>query len=112
VVPAGTPTEHATSLLGSASFARIIDRARTRFQLVIVDTPPLNMISDAATVAASVDAVVVVVRDGWTEREALEVTLARLERAGGNVVGVVLNDVSVPKGYAVTYGYTSAITPG
>jgi capsular exopolysaccharide synthesis family protein len=112
VVPAGTPTESATSLLGSPAFARIIERARTRFQLVIVDTPPLNMISDAATVAASVDAVVVVVREGWTEREALEVTLARLERAGGNVVGVVLNDVSVPREYAVTYGYATAVSPG
>jgi capsular exopolysaccharide synthesis family protein len=112
VVPAGTPTEHATSLLGSSAFARIIDRARTRFELVIVDTPPLNMISDAATVAASVDAVVVVVREGWTEREALEVTLARLERAGGNVVGVVLNDVTVSKEYAVNYGYSTAGEPG
>jgi tyrosine-protein kinase Etk/Wzc len=111
VVPAGTPTENATSLLGSAAFARIIDRARARFQLVIVDTPPLNMISDAATVAASVDAVVVVVREGRTEREALEVTLARLERAGGNVVGVVLNDVSVPREYAVSYGYATVV-PG
>ena len=111
VVPAGSPTANTTSLLGSTAFARIIDRARARFDLIIIDTPPLNMMSDAATVAAAVDAVVVVVREGRTEHEALEMTLARLERAGGNVVGVVMNDVAMPKDYSAGYQYASATTP-
>jgi Mrp family chromosome partitioning ATPase len=83
----------------------VLQRAAAQFDLVIVDTPPLNVITDAATVAAMVDAVVVVVRDGVTERDALEATLERLERASGNVVGVVLNDVSLPRQYVNDYEY-------
>jgi capsular exopolysaccharide synthesis family protein len=105
VMSAGTPTPHSARLLESAPFARVLERAARQFDLVIIDTPPLNVITDAATVAAIVDAVVVVVREGVTERDALETTLERLERASGNVVGVVLNDVSLPRQYVSEYEY-------
>jgi Mrp family chromosome partitioning ATPase len=42
-----------------------------------------------------------------TDGDSLELTLERLERAGGNVAGIVLNDVRLPKQYAA-YGYTYA----
>jgi Mrp family chromosome partitioning ATPase len=105
IMPAGTPTPHAARLLESAPFARVLESAARQFDLVILDTPPLNVITDAATVAAMVDAVVVVVRDGLTERDALEATLERLGRASANVVGVVLNDVSLPRDYVSAYEY-------
>jgi capsular exopolysaccharide synthesis family protein len=112
VVPAGTPSQHSTTLLGSEAFGRILEWARMQFELIIVDTPPLNVISDAAAVAAVADAVIVVVRDGKTERDALEMTLARLARAGGNVVGVVLNDVSLSREHVGGYSYAQASRPG
>jgi len=40
-----------------------------------------------------------VVRGGHTDRAALQLTLSRLERAGANVVGIVLNDVDLPSHY-------------
>lgn len=66
----------------------------------------MNVVTDAATVASIVDCVVVVVREGVTEREDLENTVARLNRAAGNIVGVVLNDVALPKRYMSGYSYT------
>ncbi len=105
MIPAGTPTANATPLLESPEFGKLINRARTKFDLIIVDTAPLSLISDAATIATVVNSVVVVVRGGRTDRDALEITLDRLARCGGNVIGVVLNDVRVPGGYYSRYAY-------
>ncbi len=105
VIPAGTPTQDATRLLESESFGRLLERASAKFDLVLVDTPPLSLIADAATIANVVHSVVVVVRGGRTDRDALEITLDRLARAGGNVVGVVLNEAAVSGGYYNRYGY-------
>lgn len=100
VMPSGEPRADAAELLETAYFEAILSGAQAVYDLVIIDTPPLNVLADAAGVVASADAVLVVVREGVTDGEALELTLQRLERAGGNVVGVVFNDVRLPRQYA------------
>ena len=110
VVPAGRPTPRSAALLQGEAFARILDEAAERFDMVVVDTPPLNVLSDAMPVAAAVDGVLLVVRGGKTERDGLEMALHRLERAGAHVVGVVLNDSEAPKRYGV-YNTAYALQP-
>jgi len=105
VIPGGTPTPHSAWLLESSEFASLLAGASLDFDQIIIDTPPLNVITDAATVAAGVDAVVLVVRGGQTDREALEMTLERLDRASGPVVGILLNDVDLPEQYLSHYNY-------
>jgi receptor protein-tyrosine kinase len=107
VLPAGRRTRHFDALLEDPNFARLLAQARQLFDLVIIDTPPLNVLSDAAVIAPHVDAVMLVVRVGVTEREAFELMLERLERANGPVIGIVLNGVSLPERYA-RYTYTQA----
>jgi capsular exopolysaccharide synthesis family protein len=99
VIPAGTPTPHSAELLESRAMATLLEEARSRFDLVVIDTPPLNAITDAAPVAAMVDGIVLVVRGGVTDREALELTLSRLARVNGCVLGVVFNDARLPEAY-------------
>lgn len=99
VIPAGTPTPHSAELLESPAMVTLLDEARRRFDLVVIDTPPLNAITDAAPVAAMVDGIVLVVRGGVTDREALELTLRRLARVNGCVLGVVFNDARLPEAY-------------
>jgi Mrp family chromosome partitioning ATPase len=82
----------------------LLDYGEEHFDLVVVDTPPLNVLTDAATIASRVDAVVVVVRGGVTDRSALDLTLKRLTRANARVVGLVLNDVDLPE-YYTTYSH-------
>lgn len=105
VIPAGTPTPHSAGLLDSPSFGRLLEQVRSQFDLIVIDTPPLNLITDAATIAATVGAVVLVVRGGVTDREALEMALDRLGRTNASILGVVLNDVRLPSGYASSYDY-------
>lgn len=104
ILPAGAPTRQSASLLESPRFELLLAGAESVFDLIIVDTPPLNIIADAATVVANMGAVLLVVRGGVTDREALRLTLERLERADGPVAGIVLNDVRLPARYS-SYSY-------
>ena len=106
VMPSGRPTPHAAELLETSYFDAILADARAVYDLVVIDTPPLNVLPDTAAVIGSVDAAVVVVRDGVTDGSALELTLERLRRAGATVLGVVFNDVNLPGQYSYeTYAY-------
>lgn len=106
VMPAGRPTEQPAGLLETDHFKRLLTSAQEEYDLVLVDTPPLNIIPDAATVAAQVDGVLVVVRHGSTDRAALQYTLERLGRARARVVGIVLNDYELREQYK-SYHYSS-----
>ena len=99
VRPAGSAETWSAELLERDAFRRILSVAEKRWDLVIVDTPPLGAVTDAAAVASLVDGVVVVVRAGVTDRSALEFTLDRLARAQAQAVGIVLNDATVPQYY-------------
>jgi capsular exopolysaccharide synthesis family protein len=104
LLPAGAATTRSAELLESERFRLLLQQLRSRFDLVVIDTPPLNVVTDAATVAAQVDGVVLVVRGGRTDRAALQLTLSRLERAGAHTAGIVLNDVELPTQYR-TYSH-------
>jgi succinoglycan biosynthesis transport protein ExoP len=111
VIPAGSPTPHSAELLESPGMAHLLDQSRSQYDLVVIDTPPLTGITDAATIAAIVDGVILVVREGVTDRVALELTLRRLERVNGRVLGVVFNDVRGPEGH-VNRSYHAAAYAG
>lgn len=112
VLPSGPPTRKSARLLDSPEFEDLLRRMREDFDVIIIDTPPLNLITDAAAIATKVDAVALVVRAGVTDPDALEITIERLMRARGRVLGVVLNDVKLPSHYASRYHYGRAVEPG
>jgi succinoglycan biosynthesis transport protein ExoP len=112
VIPAGSPTPHSAELLESADMAQLLEQAKEQYDLVVIDTPPLTGITDAAAIAAIVDGIILVVRGGVTDREALEETLRRLSRVNGHVLGVVFNDVRGPEGDIRRHQYAEAARAG
>lgn len=101
VVPSGSRDNHSPGLLerNVRQLQLFLAHAEAKYDLVIFDTPPLNVLADAAAIASRVDAVMVVARGGVTNKEALELTLRRLQRTNANVAGLVLNDVELPEYY-------------
>ena len=100
VLPAGTPMLDPPSLFrASERLGTMLDTLKSRGSTIIVDTPPMNILSEAQVIVANADAVLVVVRSGYTERDALRTLLDRMARAGANVTGVVLNEASMPSYY-------------
>jgi tyrosine-protein kinase Etk/Wzc len=76
--------------------SRFLATARERYDLVVIDTPPMFASSDALALAAQVDGIVVVVDARRTRQRMLRASLRRLTIAGGSVVGIVLNRASPP----------------
>ncbi len=107
VVGAGTGRREGRSV-GSEELDAVLTAAAQHFDQVVVDTPPINLVSDAALLASRAHAVIVVVRSGRTDREALELTLSRLSRLGAKPLGIVLNDVKLNTDYAAPARYEPA----
>jgi len=70
--------------------------------VVVLDSPPVAIVSDAAVLSSVVDVTLLVVRAGRTSRDAVEHAVDTLNRSGGRVAGAVLNDAS--RAYADVYG--------
>ena len=66
-----------------------------RVEDIFIDTPPINTVADAQIVSAFVDGVILVAKSGGTGADELNTAISSVERAGGNLCGVVLNDVDI-----------------
>ena len=88
---ASTPTESASELLASPRFSELLShiRLRSRNALVIVDCPPVNLTDEALLIGPRVDAFLLVVSEGQTERKHLAQALGSL--AEFTIAGIVIN---------------------
>jgi capsular exopolysaccharide synthesis family protein len=92
VLPAGTPGPAPLAGLTSARMAEIVKECSARFDWVLIDTPPIGVLTDAQVLARLVGAVLLVVGAGTTPADAVERAVAEL---GGSeaIFGLVLNRV-------------------
>ncbi len=102
VLPAGAPSRRAADLLGK-NLPGIIEEASARYDLIILDAPPLLGFPEPLQMAANVDGVVIVTRAGQTNRKAVASVLSTLARLRANVIGMVLNDVKQESGEGYYY---------
>jgi capsular exopolysaccharide synthesis family protein len=92
VISSGTPPPNPAELLGSERMLAVLDELRDRFDLVVLDTPPVLLAPEASVLATSADGVVLVVRAGNTQKAAAQDAAQQLYTVGANLVGSVLND--------------------
>jgi len=90
VLPAGGRVDRQAELLGSQAMRRVIDALRSRFDRVVIDTPPALPLADVAVVAPMADGVLLVVRAGATPKPLIERALATFDDS--RLLGLVLND--------------------
>ena len=109
VLERGAPPPNPSELLESNRLGSLIDSLTERADLVILDSPPLLPVSDAAIIARKTDAVLLVTRTS-TRAEQLDIAAESLTAVGKEPVGAVLNGHSRPtSGYgAYTYGRDGA----
>lgn len=106
VLPAGVLPPNPSELLGSDAMARVLEELRARFDLVILDTPPVLLAPDASILGAGADGVLLVVRAGVTERSAVKQTVQQLATVGAHLLGTVLNDADGrAAGYSAYYAH-------
>lgn len=91
VLAAGETPPNPTQLLDSAAMADLIEEARAEYDMVVIDSPPLVPVSDAAVLARRSSGAVVVTNLRKVHRDQLSDSVSSLERVGAEVVGVVVN---------------------
>jgi capsular exopolysaccharide synthesis family protein len=97
VIPAGEAPANPAELLGSTAMRRLLDHLRTRFDRVILDTPPVLPLADVAVLAPIVDGALLVVRAGVTPKPAIENALRSFDSS--RLLGIVLNDSGMEEDY-------------
>jgi len=102
LLPGGSPDADPLGGLTSDRMHRLIAEARTEFDWVILDTPPVTLLPDAKLVVSMADAAVLVIKAGSTPCALAQRTIDAIGRE--RIVGVVLNQSSAKAG-AVDYGY-------
>lgn len=97
ILPAGPRPPNPTELLGSSEFGQLMQDCKQRFDYVVVDTPPVALISDAVLAGQHLDGGIMVVRSFTTPREAAQQTMSILYNAKSKLIGTILNDVQATK---------------
>jgi polysaccharide biosynthesis transport protein len=92
LLPCGVNAVNTPELLEPATLQSLLGQFKTEYDVIVLDTPPVLVSADAATLAASAEGVILVVRAGQTERGAAELARQRVSAAGGRILGAVLND--------------------
>ncbi|NIW37536.1 MAG: polysaccharide biosynthesis tyrosine autokinase [Gemmatimonadetes bacterium] len=90
-LPAGPHPPNPAELLGAKQMEDLLARLVERYDRIVVDSPPVLAVADPATLARRLDGVVMVVRAGKTNRQALVEAMELLGDVGADVVGVVVN---------------------
>jgi polysaccharide biosynthesis transport protein len=96
--------DNPTALLVSDRLQLLLREARTRYDRIIIDSPPVLGVADAKIVAPAVDAVLFVIRWERTKRDAAQAALKELGDVSANVVGAVLNNVDMKRHAHYAYG--------
>jgi capsular exopolysaccharide synthesis family protein len=113
VLPAGPAPENPLELLSSERFRKMIERVAAHCEIVIIDSPPVHLVSDAVLLSTFATGVLFMVKADSTPYATARRCLDRLHDAGAPVVGVALNDLDFTKadryygaytGYSKEYG--------
>jgi non-specific protein-tyrosine kinase len=107
VMTSGKLPPNPAELLGSDKMMQIISKINQQSDVIIFDSPPLTVVTDAAVLSKRVDAVILVINSGRTKVAAAQRAVEQLSRVGANLIGVVLNNVSAKntRYYNTYYGY-------
>ncbi|TFD28012.1 polysaccharide biosynthesis tyrosine autokinase [Cryobacterium cryoconiti] len=103
VLPSGRVPPNPSELLGSAAMARMLGALTEEFDVVLIDAPPLLLVTDAAVLSKLCGGAIMVVASGRTKRNELTSAVKALERAGSRLVGMVIT--MLPTRGPDSYGY-------
>jgi len=105
LITAGPLPPNPSELLSSQRMEEIWKNLKQTYDLIIVDSPPVNLVSDAAIVAGKVDGTVLVIESGQTRIDCAREAKEQLQKVRANIIGVILNKVSSKGSRYYYHGY-------
>jgi len=92
ILTAGQIPPNPAELLGSKQMDLLLDYARQYFDYVIIDTPPVNIVTDSTVIADKITGYLMVVQSGKNHMQDVSDAVHQIEEMNGNIVGMILND--------------------
>lgn len=92
VLPSGDIPPNPSELLGSSRMENVLNQLKEIFDYIIIDLPPVNLVSDAVSISGLISGMIVVIREEYTEKKELERCFRQLNLSNVNILGCVIND--------------------
>lgn len=105
LLPGGPVPPNPSELLGSKQVSSLLDSLKQKYDYILVDTPPIMPVTDAAVIGSKVDGLILVVEYGNIAPNLLKDAKERLTSPNINLLGVVLSKVEVNNGSSYGYGH-------
>lgn len=104
-LPAGLIPPNPVELLGSRQMGEILCELRNEYDFIVIDTPPVSLLTDAVTLCQFVDGIIFVIRQKTASIDQIKFAMKKLESVKANVIGAILNDYVAPKDSSQSKNY-------
>ncbi len=104
ILPAGVIPPNPSELLGSERMHALLERCSEVFDVIIIDLPPVNIVADALVISSWTDGLIVVVRENYSDRKALNACMYQIRQLGSKFLGFVMTDSDIGEGSYKRYG--------
>ena len=104
IITAGKIPPNPSEMLASRAMTAFIEEMKKEFKYIILDTPPLQAVTDAQVLSTKADGVLLVVKAGSTKREMVFNSVDLIKKVQGKVIGTVLNGAENKKNNYYYYG--------
>jgi len=105
ILPVGPLPPNPSEIIGSKKMEQFLNDLRKKYERIIIDSPPISAVTDAVALAQMVDTTLLVIRAGQTPRQLIQNCLEQLSAVNANVLGALLNAVSVGRESYYYYQY-------
>ncbi len=105
IATSGTIPPNPSELIGSQRMKEFLADMQTRYDVILIDTPPVIAVTDAQVVSTLVDGMLLIVSSGATQTELAKRAKDLILKVGGKVVGLVLNNFDIYNTYGSYYKY-------
>ncbi len=106
LISCGPTPPNPSEILGSKKMGLLLQGLRKSYKRIIIDTPPVNAVTDAVVLSKSVDGVVLVIKAGDTPRQVIRNAVDHLNNVNAHILGAVLNGVEMGKDKYYYYQYS------
>lgn len=103
IIFSGDVPPNPSELLGSERLQEMVEKLSHEYDYILIDTPPVNVVSDACIVANVLDGVLLLVRQDSSRKDEVKRAVSRLQLTGAKLLGFILNDATLDKQKAYSY---------
>ena len=103
IMTAGKIPPNPSEMLASRAMTAFIEEMRENFHYIILDTPPLQAVTDAQILSTKADGVLLVVKSGHTKKDVVNGAVDLIKKVNGKFIGTVLNAVETKKNHYYYY---------